>query len=204
MSHGGLNDPFQRLRLKIQFAFCLGIRYASHLSPVVNNIRTTIPFESILNRYLWRWWSIQPSSKRRAIRARLTVDHSQSDKRQDCPALRLQRWRLLHPQCVTTTIRLPISNNGNCCCTCCATSPSGLNQVPSVEETAGFLQWSFHVNDVQSQSRCEHRRQRRGGITLTAFFICQSSTRNSPECDRLPQVTPHSLPVLPPAHLLPF
>jgi len=112
MSHGGL-DPFQRLRLKIQFAFCLGIRYASHLSPVVNNI-ATIPFESILNRYLWRWCSAIEQTQG-AIRARLTVDHSQSDKRQDCPALRLQRWRLLHPQCVTTTIRLPISNNGNCC-----------------------------------------------------------------------------------------
>ena len=42
-------DPLQRSRLKIQFAFCLGIRYASHLSPVVNRIRTTIPFQSILN-----------------------------------------------------------------------------------------------------------------------------------------------------------
>src|SRR4029453_2984476 len=38
MSHGGVNDPLQRSRLKIQFAFCLGIRYASHLSPVVNRI----------------------------------------------------------------------------------------------------------------------------------------------------------------------
>ena len=44
MSRGGVNDPFQRPRLKIQFAFCLGIRYASHLSPVVNRIRTTILF----------------------------------------------------------------------------------------------------------------------------------------------------------------
>lgn len=64
MSHGGVNDPLQRSRLKIQFAFCLGIRYASHLSPVVNRIRTT-RFQSILNRYLRRWWSIQPLSKRR-------------------------------------------------------------------------------------------------------------------------------------------
>jgi len=44
-----VNDPLQRSRLKIQFAFCLGVRYASHLSPVVNRIRTTIPFQSILN-----------------------------------------------------------------------------------------------------------------------------------------------------------
>jgi len=42
-------EPLQRSWLKIQFAFCLGIRYASHLSPVVNRIRTTIPFQSILN-----------------------------------------------------------------------------------------------------------------------------------------------------------
>src|SRR5262245_21939012 len=33
-------DPLQRSRPKIQFAFCLGIRHASHLSPV-NRIRTT-------------------------------------------------------------------------------------------------------------------------------------------------------------------
>ena len=64
MSHGGVNDPLQRPRLKIQFASCLGIRYASHLSPIVNRIRTT-RFQSILNRYLRRWWSIQPFSKRR-------------------------------------------------------------------------------------------------------------------------------------------
>src|SRR5262245_65109080 len=63
MSHGGVNDPLQRSRLKIQFAFCLGIRYASHLSPVVNRIRTT-RFQSILDRYLRRWWSMQPLSKR--------------------------------------------------------------------------------------------------------------------------------------------
>ena len=41
MSRGGVNDPLKRPRLKIQFAFCLGIRYASHPSPVVNRIRTT-------------------------------------------------------------------------------------------------------------------------------------------------------------------
>src|SRR5215813_7701257 len=64
MSHGGVNDPLQRSRLKIQFAFCLGIRYASHLSPVVHRIRTT-RFQSILNRYLRRRWSLQPVSKRR-------------------------------------------------------------------------------------------------------------------------------------------
>src|SRR5262249_13476210 len=58
-------DPLQGSRLKIQFAFCLGVRYASHLSPVVNRIRTTTRFQSILNRYLRRWWSIQPLSKRR-------------------------------------------------------------------------------------------------------------------------------------------
>ena len=63
MSHGSVSDPLQRSRLKIQFAFCLGIRYASHLSSVVNRIRTT-RFQSILNRYLRRWWSIQPLSKR--------------------------------------------------------------------------------------------------------------------------------------------
>jgi hypothetical protein len=62
MSHGGVNGPLQRPRLKIQFAFCLGIRYASHLSPVVNRIRAT-RFQSILNRYPRRRWSIQPSSK---------------------------------------------------------------------------------------------------------------------------------------------
>jgi hypothetical protein len=42
-------NPLQRSRLKIQFAFCLGIRYASHLSAVVSRIRTTIAFQSILN-----------------------------------------------------------------------------------------------------------------------------------------------------------
>src|SRR4029453_12214463 len=47
MSHGGVDDPLQRPRLKIQVAFCLGIRHASHLSPVVNRIRTTIRFQSI-------------------------------------------------------------------------------------------------------------------------------------------------------------
>src|SRR5262245_46800335 len=36
-SHGGVNDPLQRSRLKMQFAFCLGVRYASHLSPIVTN-----------------------------------------------------------------------------------------------------------------------------------------------------------------------
>src|SRR4029078_595057 len=41
-----------------------------------------------------------------AIRALLKVDHSQSDKSQDCLALLLQRWRSLRPQCVTTTRRL--------------------------------------------------------------------------------------------------
>ena len=64
MSHGGVNDPLQRSRLKIQFAFCLGIRYASHLSPIVNRIRAT-RFQSILNRYPRRRWRIQPLSKRR-------------------------------------------------------------------------------------------------------------------------------------------
>ena len=48
----------------MQFAFCLGIRDASHLSPVVNRIGTT-RFQSILDRYLRRWWSVQPSGKRR-------------------------------------------------------------------------------------------------------------------------------------------
>jgi len=64
------------------------------------------PFESILNRYLWWWWSIQPSSKRSHSRTAKGY-HSQSDKRQDCPALRLQLWRSLHPQCVTMTKRRP-------------------------------------------------------------------------------------------------
>ena len=54
-----VNDPLQRPRLKIQFAFCLGVRCASHLSAVVNRIGAT-RFQSILNRYLRRWWSIQP------------------------------------------------------------------------------------------------------------------------------------------------
>ena len=44
-----VNDPLQRSRLKIQVAFCLGVRHTSHLSPVVNRIRTTIPFQSTLN-----------------------------------------------------------------------------------------------------------------------------------------------------------
>jgi len=48
----------------MQFAFCFGIRYASHLSSVVNRIRPT-RFQSILDRYLRWWWSIQPSSERR-------------------------------------------------------------------------------------------------------------------------------------------
>ena len=64
MNHGGVNDPLQRSRLKMQFAFGLGIRYPAQLSPVVNRIRTT-RFQRILNRYLRRWWSMQPVSKRR-------------------------------------------------------------------------------------------------------------------------------------------
>ena len=48
----------------MQFAFGLGIRYPAQLSPVVNRIRTT-RFQRILNRYLRRWWSMQPVSKRR-------------------------------------------------------------------------------------------------------------------------------------------
>src|SRR4028119_812843 len=64
MNRVGVNHPFQRSRLKIQFAFCFGIRYTSHLSTVVNSIRTTFHLQSILNRYLWWWWSIQPLSKR--------------------------------------------------------------------------------------------------------------------------------------------
>lgn len=42
-------NPLQGPRLKIQFAFCFGIRYASHLSAVVNRIRTTIAFQGVLN-----------------------------------------------------------------------------------------------------------------------------------------------------------
>src|SRR4030095_15573288 len=41
-----------------------------------------------------------------AIRAALKVDHSQSDKSQDCRALLLQWWQSPRPQCVTTTKRL--------------------------------------------------------------------------------------------------
>src|SRR4030095_443714 len=53
----------------MQFAFCLGIRDASHRSPVVNRIRAT-RFQSILNRYLRWWWSIQLSGKGREPFAR--------------------------------------------------------------------------------------------------------------------------------------
>src|SRR5262249_17197883 len=60
-----LLDPLQRSRLKIQVAFCFGIRNASHLSAVVNRICPTITFQSILHRYSQRWWSIQPPGKRR-------------------------------------------------------------------------------------------------------------------------------------------
>ena len=59
----------------MEFAFCLGIRYAPHLSPVVNGIRTP-RLQSILNRYLRRWWSIQILSKCRepfAHRQRLII-----------------------------------------------------------------------------------------------------------------------------------
>src|SRR5262245_58620545 len=56
-SHGGLNDPLQGSRLEIQLASSLGIRYASHLGPVVNRIRIT-RFQSILDRYLRWWWCI--------------------------------------------------------------------------------------------------------------------------------------------------
>src|SRR6266576_5396440 len=38
-----------------------------------------------------------------AIRAASKVDHSQSDKSQDCRALLPQRWKSPRPQCVTTT-----------------------------------------------------------------------------------------------------
>src|SRR5919198_553298 len=41
-----------------------------------------------------------------AIRALLKVDHSQSDKSQDCLALLLQWWQAPRLQCVTTTKRL--------------------------------------------------------------------------------------------------
>src|SRR5262249_22100733 len=43
---------------------------------------------------------------RGAIRAPLKVDHSQSDKSQDCLALLLQWWQAPRPQCATTTKRL--------------------------------------------------------------------------------------------------
>src|SRR6185295_10556949 len=41
-----------------------------------------------------------------AIHARLKVDHSQSDKSQDCLAPLPQLWQSPRPQCVTTTTRL--------------------------------------------------------------------------------------------------
>src|SRR5689334_3846111 len=41
-----------------------------------------------------------------AIRAPVKVDHSQSDKSQDCLALLPQRWQSPRPQYVTTTRRL--------------------------------------------------------------------------------------------------
>ena len=44
-----VSDPLQRSRLKVQFAFCLGIRCASHVGPIINRIRTTVLFQSILN-----------------------------------------------------------------------------------------------------------------------------------------------------------
>jgi len=105
MSHGGLNDPFQRLRLKIQFAFWHSIRLASE--SVVNNIRTTIPLRASSTDTCGGGGAFSHRANAGSHSRTLTVDHSQSDKRQDCPALRLQRWRLLHPQCVTTTIRPP-------------------------------------------------------------------------------------------------
>src|SRR5262249_909191 len=43
---------------------------------------------------------------RGAIRASLKVDHSQSDKSQDCLVLLLQWWQTPRPRCVTTTKRL--------------------------------------------------------------------------------------------------
>ncbi len=51
LSHSGASKPFQLSRLKIQFAFRLGIRYASHLSSVIDRIRTAC-FQSRLNRDL--------------------------------------------------------------------------------------------------------------------------------------------------------
>src|SRR4030095_14407922 len=44
--------------------------------------------------------AIEPTQE--AIRAALKVDHSQSDKSQDCRALLLQWWQSPRPQCVTT------------------------------------------------------------------------------------------------------
>src|SRR5262245_39074422 len=44
-----------------------------------------------------------------AIPAPVKVDHSQSDKSQDCLALLLQRWQSPRLQYVTTTRRLPHS-----------------------------------------------------------------------------------------------
>src|SRR5512140_198183 len=41
-----------------------------------------------------------------AIRALVKVDHSQSDKSQDCRALLLHCWQSPRPRCVTTTKRL--------------------------------------------------------------------------------------------------
>jgi len=46
-SHGSVNDPVRRSRLKIHFVLRLGIRYASHLGPVVNRIRPS-RFRSVL------------------------------------------------------------------------------------------------------------------------------------------------------------
>ena len=50
MSRGGVNEPLQRARLKVQFAFCLGIRCASHLHSVVDGICAT-DFQGIVHRH---------------------------------------------------------------------------------------------------------------------------------------------------------
>jgi len=63
-SDDGVGDPLQPPRPKMQFALCLGVRHASHLSPVVNRIRAK-RIQSVLHRDLrWRW-RLQPMRKRR-------------------------------------------------------------------------------------------------------------------------------------------
>ena len=70
----------------MQFAFCLGIRYASHLSSV-SKPHPHHRFLSSLNRYLPRWWGIDDRANAGSHSRTAKGDHSPSDKSRECLVL---------------------------------------------------------------------------------------------------------------------